>query len=131
MPTSTPAAPPTAVSSAAEGEDGPSGSAASASATRRTPVSLLLVLAKAISDLATASADFTASAGRRPVPVISIIGASGEVVPRTVSESVATECPVSAAAAASTCGWPASRPYAWAKLTAVAPSPCCSATTTT
>ncbi|WP_345707802.1 hypothetical protein [Kitasatospora paranensis] len=94
-------------------------------------MSLLLRLAKATSEPATASADVTASAGRGPVPVISIIGASGEVVPRTASASAATVRPVPAAAAASTCGWPASRPYACAKLTAVAPSPGFWATTTT
>ncbi len=96
-----------------------------------TPVSALLVLANATRDFATASADCTASFGFGPVPVISITGASGEVVPCTSVSSAEMVRPVAVAAPARTCGCPASRPYAWAKLTAVAPSPGFCGTTTT
>lgn len=103
-PSSTPAAAPTATSSAPVGLVGLSGAAAGASGTRRTPVSLLVPLAKAISARATASAVRTASLGRVPVPSISITGASGEVVALTRLVSSAGVCPASPAASASTCG---------------------------
>ncbi|MBC3844376.1 hypothetical protein GXW82_42200 [Streptacidiphilus sp. 4-A2] len=119
-PSSSPAATPTARSMLCEGELGAAGAAAVAKGSSRTPVCPVVALPKATSEPATALASLAASRARSAVPLIWIIGASGEVTASIRADSSAIGTPVLAAGVSRISGWLMIRPYAWAKSTAVA-----------
>ncbi len=114
-----------------DGDDGSTGDVAREKTISLARVRVAVSLPVRVSERATALAISAEARGVAAVPVISIIGASGDVVARTPPRSAASGTSETWCASASTAPLVATRPYACAKPRAVAASEPSAGTTTT